>query len=47
MLTLPQQLAMVTGDAATFGALALVGVSLWCLGFFFKTVGDYQLSRFK
>ena len=47
VLTLPQQLAMVTGGAATVGPLALVGVSLWCLGFIFETVGDYQLSRFK
>ena len=47
VLTLPQQVAMVTGGPSTFGALAAVGLALWCLGFFFETVGDYQLSRFK
>jgi steroid 5-alpha reductase family enzyme len=47
VLTLPQQIAMVSGEQAEFGALAAVGLLLWCLGFFFETVGDYQLSRFK
>jgi len=47
VLTLPQQIAMVTGTAASFGALAVIGLALWCLGFFFETVGDYQLTRFK
>jgi steroid 5-alpha reductase family enzyme len=46
-LTLPQQIAMVTGSNAGFGALAAAGLGLWCLGFFFETVGDYQLSRFR
>ena len=47
VLTLPQQIAMVSGEQAEFGALAAAGLLLWCLGFFFETVGDYQLSRFK
>lgn len=47
VLTLPQQIAMVTGERAGFGVLAAGGLLLWCLGFFFETVGDYQLSRFK
>lgn len=47
VLTLPQQIAMVTGSAADFGVLAATGLILWCVGFFFETVGDYQLSRFK
>ena len=47
VLTLPQQIAMVTGAGAVFGTYAVLGASLWCLGFFFETVGDYQLSRFK
>jgi steroid 5-alpha reductase family enzyme len=46
-LTLPQQIAMVTGSSAGFGLLAGAGLGLWCLGFFFETVGDYQLSRFR
>ena len=46
-LTLPQQIAMVSGAAAGFGAAAAAGLALWCIGFVFETVGDYQLSRFK
>ena len=26
---------------------AAAGLALWCIGFVFETVGDYQLSRFK
>jgi steroid 5-alpha reductase family enzyme len=47
VLTLPQQIAMLTGGDARFGPLAGVGLGLWCLGFIFETVGDYQLSKFK
>lgn len=47
MLTLPQQIAMVTGSTIDPGVLAAAGLALWCLGFFFETVGDYQLSRFR
>jgi steroid 5-alpha reductase family enzyme len=47
VLTLPQQIAMVTGSGASFGMLAALGLAIWCLGFFFETVGDYQLARFK
>ncbi|MCP5190122.1 MAG: DUF1295 domain-containing protein [Pseudomonadales bacterium] len=47
VLTLPQQIAMVTGGQAGIGALAAAGTALWCLGFYFETVGDWQLSRFK
>lgn len=46
-LTLPQQIAMVTGSSASFGVLASAGLGLWITGFFFETVGDYQLSRFR
>jgi len=47
ILILPLQIAFVTADAANFGALAAIGVGLWCLGFYFETIGDYQLSQFK
>jgi steroid 5-alpha reductase family enzyme len=47
ILTLPQQIAMVTGAEVEFGVLAYAGLTLWCIGFFFETVGDFQLSRFK
>ncbi len=47
LLTLPQQIAMVTGAQAGFGPWALAGLVLWCVGFFFEAVGDWQLSRFR
>ena len=47
ILTSPQQIAIATGGDASFGALAAAGLGLWCLGFFFETVGDHQLSRFR
>jgi steroid 5-alpha reductase family enzyme len=47
VLTLPQQIAMVTGGEADFGPFAAVGLVLWSVGFYFEAVGDYQLARFK
>jgi steroid 5-alpha reductase family enzyme len=47
VLTLPQQIAMVTGSGVEPGVLAALGLGLWCLGFFFETVGDAQLSKFR
>jgi steroid 5-alpha reductase family enzyme len=47
LLTLPQQIAMVTGKAVAIGPLAWAGLALWLVGFFFETVGDWQLARFK
>jgi len=47
VLTLPHQIAMATGFASGPGILALLGVTLWILGFVFESLGDYQLSRFK
>jgi len=47
VLTLPLQITMVTGSQASPGVLAVLGVLVWAVGFFFETVGDFQLSRFK
>ncbi len=47
VLTLPQQIAMVTGTAPGLGPWALAGLALWLVGFFFESVGDWQLTRFK
>lgn len=45
--TLPQQIAMMNGAEASVGVWAIAGLTLWCVGFIFESVGDYQLSRFK
>ena len=46
IVSLPVQLGQtrVTPDV---GALALIGVAIWLVGFTFETVGDAQLARFK
>ena len=46
VVSLPVQLAM-TPDDPDVGVVAIVGVALWGLGFFFESVGDAQLARFK
>jgi steroid 5-alpha reductase family enzyme len=30
-----------------FAALDVIGTAVWCVGFFFEAVGDWQLARFK
>ena len=47
LVTLPQQIAMVTGAGAAPGPLVMLGALLWLLGFVFEAVADHQLSRFK
>lgn len=47
IVSLPVQLAMTPAEPAGIGPLAVVGVIVWCVGFFFETVGDAQLARFK
>lgn len=47
LLTLPLQIAMVTGDGVAIGLPAVAGLVLWLVGFLFETVGDWQLTRFR
>ena len=47
VLTLPQRIAMLTGSNVSSGLLTIIGVLLWCLGFLFESIGDFQLTRFK
>ena len=38
----------ISSDSPTgLGPLAWAGTALWCIGLFFETVGDWQLSRFR
>lgn len=34
------------GESATLGALGVLGIAVWTIGFFFEAVGDYQLDKF-
>ncbi|WP_028280476.1 DUF1295 domain-containing protein [Arthrobacter sp. H5] len=44
-VSLPIQVAMYSQSA--LGWLAWVGAAIWLVGFFFETVGDWQLAAFK
>lgn len=36
----------VYGEYQNISFLTLIGLVVWCIGYFFETVGDYQLDRF-
>jgi steroid 5-alpha reductase family enzyme len=36
----------VYGGSALFGTLAVLGIAVWTIGYFFEVVGDWQLDRF-
>ncbi len=45
LISLPVQMAVAQPDA--LGVVEWIGVVIWAVGFFFETVGDWQLSRFR
>jgi len=45
IVSLPVQLSH--RQEGSIGALAIIGVVLWLVGFYFESVGDLQLRRFK
>ena len=47
IISLPLLGAVLSAAPQTLGWLDAAGVAVWGLGFFFETVGDWQLSRFK
>ena len=46
LVSLPIQIAM-TPDGPAVGVIGILGVVVWGTGFFFETVGDAQLTRFR
>lgn len=38
--------ASAFGSSATLGALGILGIVVWVVGFFFEAIGDYQLDKF-
>ena len=38
--------ASVYARDASLGVLAILGILIWCVGYFFEVVGDWQLDRF-
>lgn len=47
VVCLPVQLGQVAPDDGPIGPIAVAGIALACLGLFFETIGDWQLTRFK
>ncbi len=45
VVSLPVQFAMYV--SAPLGVVGGLGIAVWCVGFAFETVGDWQLARFK
>ena len=45
IVSLPVQVAMY--ERAPLGVIGGIGIAVWGVGFFFETVGDAQLARFK
>lgn len=45
IVALPVQMGSVPDT--DLGALAWIGAAVWAVGFFFETVGDWQLDRFR
>jgi steroid 5-alpha reductase family enzyme len=46
-VSLPIQVAAVRSLSTSFSVLDLLGTISWAVGFFFESVGDWQLARFK
>jgi steroid 5-alpha reductase family enzyme len=40
-------LGSIAGDPRPLGVFDYLGIGLWCIGFYFEAVGDWQLARFK
>lgn len=38
--------AVVYGGTASFGVLQYIGLCVWCIGYVFEVVGDYQLDTY-
>ncbi|MEM7452721.1 MAG: DUF1295 domain-containing protein [Planctomycetota bacterium] len=47
IISLTVQAGMYFGGESTIGVLAIVGAVIWFVGFYFETVGDWQLAVFK
>lgn len=46
-VSLPIQIAAALNSATMLGLVDVSGITLWLIGFFFETISDWQLARFK
>lgn len=47
LISLPIQAAILVPGETTLGWLDLTGATVWAVGVYFESVGDWQLARFK
>jgi steroid 5-alpha reductase family enzyme len=47
LISMPLQMAVLSPRPPGWTVWDVVGLTLWCAGFLFETVGDWQLARFK
>lgn len=47
VVSAPLLAAQYYGDADSLNIIDGIGVAVWAIGFFFESVGDYQLARFR
>lgn len=47
IVSMPIHVAMFNASTSPLGWLDVAGVSLWCVGLFFESVGDWQMARFQ
>ena len=47
VIAAPLLAAQISPTPARLGVLDLIAIPLWAIGFFFESVGDWQLKRFK
>jgi steroid 5-alpha reductase family enzyme len=47
IISAPLLAAMYYSPSADLGWFDFIGIAFWMLGFFFESVGDYQMARFK
>ena len=46
-VSLPVQVSQVYKEPSVFGVAAWIGFGLWCVGFLFESIADYQLTKFR
>lgn len=47
LVSMPVQVAQLSGMPESLGVIDYVGAAVWAVGFLFEAVGDFQLARFK
>ncbi|MGB4861898.1 MAG: DUF1295 domain-containing protein, partial [Tepidiformaceae bacterium] len=47
LVSMPVQVAQLSGMSESLGVIDYAGAAVWVVGFLFEAIGDFQLARFK